>query len=293
MSLAFRTIGILAKPSDDRLAGTLEALVTHLRERGLDILLDQATLPDLSSLRDYRRATRDEIGQQSDLVISVGGDGTLINASHCLAPHGKPVLGINLGRLGFLVDISPDELNSRLDRILAGEYIAEERFLLCGRVLRGEDVVHEGIVFNDLVYKVRDAVRMIEFETHIDGRYLFTQRSDGMVICTPSGSTAYALSAGGPILTPDLESIVLAPICPHTLSNRPIVVPATSTVEIKATPHSRANSLVSFDGQTMIDMEPDDRLNICRAAHSARLIHPADYDYFHILRAKLHWGGHP
>lgn len=293
MSLAFRTVGILAKPSDDRLAGALETLVTHLRERGLDILLDQATLPDLASLRDYPRATRDQIGQRSDLVISVGGDGTLLHAAHCFAPHGKPVLGINLGRLGFLVDISPDELNSRLDRILAGEYIAEERFLLRGRVLRGEDVVHEGIVFNDLVYKVRDAVRMIEFETHIDGRYLFTQRSDGMVISTPSGSTAYALSAGGPILTPDLEAIVLAPICPHTLSNRPIVLPASSTVEIKATPHSRANSLVSFDGQTMIDMEPEDRLNICRAAHSARLIHPADYDYFHILRAKLHWGGYP
>ncbi|MGC9008816.1 MAG: NAD(+)/NADH kinase, partial [Halothiobacillaceae bacterium] len=175
MSLAFRTVGILAKPSDERLSGTLEMLIEHLHARGLSILLDQATLPDLPGLRDYSRATRDEIGQRSDLVIAVGCDGTLINAAHCLAPHGKPVLGINLGRLGFLVDISPDELSSRLDRILAGEYVAEERFLLCGRVLRGETVVHEGVVFNDLVYKVRDAVRMIEFETHIDGRYLFTQ----------------------------------------------------------------------------------------------------------------------
>lgn len=293
MSLAFRTVGILAKPSDERLSGTLETLVGHLHARGLSILLDQASLPDLPALRGYSRATRDEIGQQSDLVIAVGGDGTLINAAHGLAPHGKPVLGINLGRLGFLVDISPDELGSRLDRILGGEYVAEERFLLCGQVLRGETVVHEGIVFNDLVYKVRDAVRMIEFETHIDGRYLFTQRSDGMVISTPSGSTAYALSAGGPILTPGLEAIVLAPICPHALSNRPIVVPASSCIEIRATRHSRANSLVSFDGQTMIDMEPEDRLTIRRASHSACLIHPADYDYFHILRAKLHWGGHP
>ncbi|MGK0673676.1 MAG: NAD(+) kinase [Halothiobacillaceae bacterium] len=292
MSLAFRTIGILAKPSDKRLSGTLETLVDHLRARGPDILLDQATLPDLPGLRSYSRTTRDEIGQRSDLVIAVGGDGTLINAAHCFAPYGKPVLGINLGRLGFLVDISPDELSSRLDRILRGEYIAEERFLLCGRVLRGETLVHEGVVFNDLVYKVRDAVRMIEFETHIDGRYLVTQRSDGMVVSTPSGSTAYALSAGGPILTPGLEAIVLAPICPHTLSNRPIVIPASASIEIKATCHSRANSLVSFDGQTMIDMEPEDRLNICRAAHTARLIHPADYDYFHILRAKLHWGGY-
>ncbi|MDM7321761.1 MAG: NAD(+) kinase [Gammaproteobacteria bacterium] len=293
MSPAFRTVGILAKPSDERLSGTLETLVGHLHARGLGILLDQATFPSLPTLREYPRATRDEIGQQSDLVIAVGGDGTLINAAHCLAPYGKPVLGINLGRLGFLVDISPDELGSRLDRILAGEYIAEERFLLCGQVLRGETVVHEGIVFNDLVYKVRDAVRMIEFETHIDGRYLFTQRSDGMVVSTPSGSTAYALSAGGPILTPGLEAIVLAPICPHALSNRPIVVPASSCVEIRATRHARANSLVSFDGQTMIDMELGDRLNIRRAAYTARLIHPADYDYFHILRAKLHWGGHP
>lgn len=293
MTHAFHTLGILAKAPDERLNATLEALVGHLHARGLEILLDQASVPDLPFLRDFPRADRDELGRRSDLVIAVGGDGTLINAAHGLAPFGKPVLGINLGRLGFLVDISSDELGSRLDRILAGEYLAEERFMLHGRVLRGEEVVQEGIVFNDLVYKVRDAVRMIEFDTSIDGRYLFTQRSDGMVICTPSGSTAYALSAGGPILTPSVEAIVLAPICPHTLSIRPIVVPASSTVEIKASQHSRANSLVSFDGQTLIDMEAEDRLVISRASHYARLIHPSDYDYFHILRAKLHWGGHP
>ncbi len=293
MSLAFRTIGILAKPSDDRLAGTLDTLVAHLRLRACAILLDQASVPDLPALRDIPRGARDELGRQCDLVIAVGGDGTLINAAHDLAAFDKPVLGINLGRLGFLVDISPDELTSRLDRILRGEFIAEQRFLLCGEVLRQGESLHKGEVFNDLVYKVRDAVRMIEFETHLDGRYLLTQRSDGMVISTPSGSTAYALSAGGPILTPGLEAIVLAPICPHTLSNRPIVVPASSVVEIRASRHSRANSLVSFDGQTMIDMEPDDCLRITRASHPARLIHPADYDYFHILRAKLRWGGHP
>ncbi|MEW6445033.1 MAG: NAD(+) kinase [Pseudomonadota bacterium] len=293
MTLAFRSIGILAKSSDDRLPDTLETLVAHLRLRECSVMLDQATIPDLADLREYPRGARDELGRQCDLVIAVGGDGTLINAAHDLALFGKPVLGINLGRLGFLVDISPDELTSRLDRILHGEYVAERRFLLCGEVIREGLSLHKGLVFNDLVYKVRDAVRMIEFETRIDGRYLLTQRSDGMVISTPSGSTAYALSAGGPILTPGLEAIVLAPICPHTLSNRPIVVPAGSEVEIRATRHSRANSLVSFDGQTMIDMEPDDRLRVTRATHVAQLIHPADYDYFHILRAKLHWGGHP
>ncbi|TQV64366.1 MAG: NAD(+) kinase [Halothiobacillaceae bacterium] len=293
MTLAFRTVGIIAKPSDDRLYGALETLVSHLHARDVGILLDQATLPDLAILRDAPRVDRNELGEKSDLVIAVGGDGTLINAAHCMAAHDKPVLGINLGRLGFLVDISPDELTSRLDRILAGEYIAERRFLLSGEVIRAGKTLYRGVVFNDLVYKVRDAVRMIEFETHIDGKYLLTQRSDGMVVSTPSGSTAYALSAGGPILTPGLEAIVLAPICPHTLSNRPIVVPAESVVEIMSTHNSRANSLVSFDGQTMIDMEPDDRLRITRAEHPARLIHPSDYDYFHILRAKLRWGGHP
>jgi len=293
MTPAFRTLGILAKPSDDRLTGTLETLIAHLGARGVGILLDQATVPDLPVLRDTPRAPRDELGRQSDLVIAVGGDGTLINAAHSLAVYGKPVLGINLGRIGFLVDISPNELGSRLDRILAGEFIAETRFLLSGEVIRNGETIHQGMVFNDIVYKVRDAVRMIEFETHINGKYLLTQRSDGMVISTPSGSTAYALSSGGPILTPELEAVVLAPICPHTLSNRPIVVSADSVIEVKATCHSRANSLVSFDGQTMIDMEPDDRLRIRRAAHLARLIHPLDYDYFHILRAKLHWGGHP
>ena len=293
MPSSFHTIGILAKPADDRLLDTLQRLLACLARLGREALLDQATLPDHPTLRSYPRATRDELGRRSDLVIAIGGDGTLIHAAHSLAAFDTPVLGINLGRLGFLVDISPDEMTSRLERIFNGEYIHEKRFLLRGEVVRNGNVFHRSDVFNDIVYKVRDTVRMIEFETHIDGRYLLTQRSDGMVISTPSGSTAYALSAGGPILTPGLEAVVLAPICPHTLSNRPIVLPSTAVIEIRATPHSRANSLVSFDGQCMIDMEPDDILRITRSPRHAQLIHPADYDYFHILRAKLHWGGHP
>ncbi|MDD2893474.1 MAG: NAD(+) kinase [Halothiobacillaceae bacterium] len=293
MPTSFQTIGLLAKPSDDRLPDTLRRLLACLTNLGRTVLLDQATLPDHTNLRGYPRATRDELGQRSDLVIAIGGDGTLIHAAHSLAPYNKPVLGINLGRLGFLVDISPDEMTSRLERIFKGEYILEKRLLLRGEVVRHGKVHYSSDVFNDLVYKVRDTVRMIEFETHIDNRYLLTQRSDGMVISTPSGSTAYALSAGGPIITPGLEAVVLAPICPHTLSNRPIVVPSSSIIEIRATGHSRANSLISFDGQCQVDMEPKDTLRISRSPSCAQLIHPSDYDYFHILRAKLHWGGHP
>ncbi|HES77088.1 MAG TPA: NAD(+) kinase [bacterium] len=293
MPSSFQTIGILAKPADERLLDTLQRLVACLTALGREVLLDQATLPDHPCLRSFPRATRDELGQRSDLVIAVGGDGTLIHAAHGLAAYDTPVLGINLGRLGFLVDISPDEMTSRLERIFNGEYVLEKRFLLRGDVVRQGEIFHSSDVFNDLVYKVRDTVRMIEFETHIDGRYLLTQRSDGMVISTPSGSTAYALSSGGPILTPGLEAVVLAPICPHTLSNRPIVVPSTSVIEICATRHSRANSLVSFDGQCQVDLEPKDSLRITRSSRCAQLIHPSDYDYFHILRAKLHWGGHP
>ncbi len=293
MPSSFQTIGLLAKPSDDRLLDTLNRLLACLTHLGRAVLLDQATLPDRAELRGFPRATRDELGRHSDLVIAVGGDGTLIHAAHSLAAYDTPVLGINLGRLGFLVDISPDEMTSRLERIFNGEHILERRFLLRGEVVRRGETHHSSDVFNDLVYKVRDTVRMIEFETHIDGRYLLTQRSDGMVISTPSGSTAYALSAGGPILTPGLEAVVLAPICPHTLSNRPIVVSSSSTIDICATRHSRANSLVSFDGQCQVDLEPKDTLRITRSPRCAQLIHPSDYDYFHILRAKLHWGGHP
>ncbi len=293
MPSSFQTIGLLAKLADDRLLETLQRLLNCLRTLGREVLLDQATLPDHPALRGYPRHTRDELGQRSDLVIAIGGDGTLIHAVHSLAAFDTPILGVNLGRLGFLVDISPDEMTSRMDRIFRGEYIRDRRSLLRGEIVRHNEVIHSSDVFNDLVYKVRDTVRMIEFETHIDGRYLLTQRSDGMVISTPSGSTAYALSAGGPILTPELDAILLAPICPHTLSNRPIVVPAHSVIEIRATRHSRANSLVSFDGQCQIDFEPHDTLRIARSPRSAHLIHPADYDYFHILRAKLHWGGHP
>ncbi|MEW5837512.1 MAG: NAD(+) kinase [Pseudomonadota bacterium] len=293
MPSSFQTIGLLAKPTDERLFATLRRLLACLTNLGREVILDQATLPDHPELRAYPRTTRDELARRSDLVMAIGGDGTLIHAAHSLAAYDKPVLGINLGRLGFLVDISPDEMTSRLERIFSGEYILERRFLLRGEVLRQGEIHHSSDVFNDLVYKVRDTVRMIEFETHIDGRYLLTQRSDGMVISTPSGSTAYALSAGGPIITPGLEAVVLAPICPHTLSNRPIVVPSSSSIEIRSTRHSRANSLVSFDGQCQVDLEPADVLRITRSPRCAQLIHPSDYDYFHILRAKLHWGGHP
>jgi len=287
----FKYIGLLAKSDETRVKDTLTHLVDFLQDRGHEVLMDQAVCDYLGD--HLNEVDCEELGQRADLVIVVGGDGTMLNAARRMADYDIPILGINLGRLGFLVDISPDEMEGRLTRILDGDYVEENRFLLQGSVFRDEEEIFTGSVFNDIVYHVRDVVRMIEFETHIDGVYVNTQRSDGMVISTPSGSTAYAMSAGGPIIEPGLNAIVLAPICPHTLTNRPIVVSSDSKIDVIASRANRASGQVSFDGQTNVDILNGDRIHIRRKPKPARLLHPSDHNYFHILRAKLHWGEQP
>ncbi|MDD3608798.1 MAG: NAD(+) kinase [Halothiobacillaceae bacterium] len=284
----FNRIGLFAKPIDDpRLRQTLAALVAHLESRQRYLMAEAGTLPLLPHpLPSFTLADQPVL----DLAIAVGGDGTLLNAARAAARWGVPVVGVNLGRLGFLVDISPDEMPGCLDQLLAGHYLEERRFMLDGAIMRDGAVLTRAVAFNDVVFKVRDVVRMVEFSIRIDGRHVNTQRSDGLVVSTPAGSTAYALSAGGPLLAPDLHAMVLAPICPHTLSQRPIVVNADSVIEIRPTPQTRNLGLVSFDGQVNRELEPGDTLIIRRGLHDARLLHPADHDYFHILRAKLKWG---
>ncbi len=287
----FKTVGLIVKPDEARVGPTLDHLVGFLQQRGHEVLLDQAACRYIGEGLD--EVSCEELGHAADLVIVVGGDGTLLNAARRMAVFGIPILGINLGRLGFLVDISPDELEGRLDQILGGDYIEEERFLLRGTVFRDGEEIFSGSVFNDVVYHVRDVVRMIEFETHINDCYVHTQRSDGIVIATPSGSTAYSMSAGGPIIEPSLKAIVLAPICPHTLTNRPIVVGADSRIDLIASPKNQASGQVSFDGQTNVDILNGDRIHVESEANPVRLLHPPDHNYFHILRAKLHWGEQP
>lgn len=290
--MAFKSVGLIGKYEDPGVAGTISTLGAFLQSHGLRALLDENTaraVPD----HGLETADRDGIGRQCDLAIVIGGDGTFLNAARSLADSGVPLLGVNLGRLGFLVDVSPRDMLDRLTEILAGTYIEEERFLLHSKVYRGEEVLGEADAFNDVVVHKWDVARMIEFETYIDETPLNSHRADGLIVATPTGSTAYALSGGGPIVHPALNAVVVVPICPHTLSDRPIMISADSRIDVVIGGPSRLEARVTCDGQHAIRLEPGDRVSIWKKERKVRLIHPASYDYYAILRAKLNWGLSP
>ncbi|WP_006786075.1 NAD(+) kinase [Thiorhodospira sibirica] len=289
----FQTIGIIAKRDDERLAHLLPRLIRHLQGHHRHILLDASAVTVLRQPLGGEPTTLARLAKQADLAIVIGGDGTFLMAARALVDAGVPLLGINIGRLGFLVDVSPHEMASRLDEILAGEYVQDYRAMLCAEVYREEQRIARYSALNDVVLHIRGVVRMIDFDTWIDGHFVNTQRADGMVIATPTGSTAYALSGGGPIIAPSLDAMVLVPICPQGLSNRPLVVHTKSCIEIRVNHDSRTRAQVSFDGQNDIKLKRQDRLLITQKPRKLRLIHPVGYDYLSILRAKLGWGERP
>lgn len=286
MTINIKTIGIIAKDNSEAVRDTVRQLVDFLRQKSSEVLFDQSAE---GLIENTGCVSRETLAQQSDLAIVVGGDGTFLSAVRSLADYGTPVLGINLGRLGFLVDISPDTMLEHLQQILDGQYVDESRFLLEAEVIRAGETVARADAFNDVVVHIRDVARMIEFETYINGQFVNFQRSDGLVISTPTGSTAYALSSGGPLLHATLDAMVLVPICPHTLSNRPLVINANSTVEVVIGDSKQTTSQVTFDGQTAFDVIAGDKIVVRKKQNIIHLIHPASYDYYDILRAKLHW----
>ena len=288
MADEFKTIGLIGKYGDPGVSETLLSLSNFLLEQNRQILLDETTA---STLTDHHLpvATQAEIGQRCDLAIIVGGDGTLLNAARNLIDYNVPILGINLGRLGFLVDISPDEMTHRMHEILHGKYEEEHRILLNAEVQHTDGSVSHNDAFNDVVIHKWDVARMIETETYINGKFLNAMRSDGLIVSTPTGSTAYALSGGGPILQPDLDAMVLVPICPHTMSYRPIVIDGDSEVEIHVK-DSTEKAQITCDGQINLGLVTDDRILIRKKDKVVRLIHPCKHDHYEILRAKLHWG---
>lgn len=284
----FQHIAVIAKPGPaGHLTSTLRQIQQVLGDRGADLLPDARTaaLLHLSSAVDPA-----ELVERSDLAIVVGGDGTLLSAARQFVDHEIPLLGVNLGRLGFLVDITPTDIAAALGAVLDGHYDEDARFLLQARVGDEPPV----LAFNDVVLHKWNVARMIEFETWIDGKFVYTQRSDGLIISTPTGSTAYALSGGGPLLTPSLEAIALVPICPHTLSNRPIVVDAASTIEISVCGSTDpADVRITSDGATALRIAAGQKLTVRRHATRVRLLHPVGHDHFDVLRAKLGWGEPP
>jgi NAD+ kinase len=287
----FKKIGLIGKSGDSNVSTTLHKLVEHLETHQIQVLLDEGIADTLAN-SGHPVADRDTLAQQCDLAIVVGGDGTLLNAARSLAEPGVAVLGVNLGRLGFLVDVSPEDMRRQLQNILAGDFDEEPRALLHATVTRGDAVISASNALNDVVIHKKDIARMIELDTWIDGRFLNTNRSDGLIIATPTGSTAYALSGGGPVLHPALEAFTLVPICPHTLSNRPIVLKDDATIEVVIHPGA-LQAQISCDGQVNTTLNPGDRVTIRKHDHALRLLHPPGHDYYEVLRKKLRWSEHP
>lgn len=290
MPAQFTTIGIIGKFGDSSVAGTIDVLHQFLLESDCSPLLDEDTAKVLPGL-DIPTGTRDDLGKKCDLVIVVGGDGTFLNAARTLTDYHVPLLGINLGRLGFLTDIHIDKIQAKVGAILAGDYVSEQRFLLHGRFENesGTGKILTSHAFNDIVVHKGHVARMIELDLYIDGQYVNTQRADGLIVSTPTGSTAYALSGGGPILNPGLNAIVLVPICPHTMSQRPIVIDADTEIEIRISDNNHGDALVTCDGQLNVNLGIGDSVHISKHTNPVHMIHPADYNYYEILRAKLHW----
>ena len=284
---AFTRLGIITKPGGGKaLAEVYRSLVAVAERHGAQWALEEGAENPVPSI-PADRFSRDRTDR--DLIVVIGGDGTMLNAARSLCAHDVPILGVNLGRLGFLSDVSPGEVERHLSAILEGDYCDERRFLLQGSLMRNDIRIMESIALNDITFKMRDPARMVEFEMSIDGTLVNQQRSDGVVVCTPTGSTAYALSAGGPLIAPDLHAVGIVSICPHTLSYRPIVVDARHVIEIRPVEASRGGGVVIFDGQLNQPLECGDVLAISKYEHEIRLIHPAGHDHYSLLRDKLCW----
>lgn len=288
LETSFKTIGVVVRQHSSRHVDEIRQICQSLLKHG-DLLIHY--LDEDISLQEYPSADVSEIGQQADVVVSVGGDGTLLTATRLLVDYEIPLFGINLGRLGFLADVTMNELDQHLDGIFNGQFSMEKRSLLQGHIELSDAERTSHIAFNDIIVHSHETISMIEFEVYSDGKLINRQRADGLIVSTPTGSTAYSLSGGGPIMHPSLQAIALVPICPHTLSNRPIVLPADRQIDIRLCHDSEA--LVSFDGITRGILSNKDRIHIQRYHRETTLLHPSDYNYFHILRAKLKWSNQP
>lgn len=271
MRPSFRNIVIVGKPDEPRVTEPTEQLRAHLTKAGVNLL------------------AREEI-DDADLVIAIGGDGTMLYASRLARESGTPILGINRGRLGFLADVTPEEMLTSVDHVLQGDYSTDSRLLLAASLLRSNGDQEVAYALNDVVLQRRETGRMVDFETRIAGQYVNTHSGDGLVIATPTGSTAYALSCGGPIIEPQLDAIVVVPISPHTLTDRPIVVSSGQPVEVSLLQRDDTKAEITVDGNPMGDIWPGDKLQISAANNRVTLVHPPGYDFYEILRSKLFWG---
>ena len=297
---ATRRVLLVVNPRSDEARAALSPVVDALAAAGVEIVLTDEDHRDLAAAGGAPLPgsvvvvpSDERAGDGADVVVVLGGDGTLLRAAKLTFPGQVPLLGINLGRLGFLADISPQQVAAGLAAILGGSFVEEERSVLLCEIVRHGAIVAAQPALNDVVIQRWNTARLITLNTYVDGRFVHTQRSDGMIISTPTGSTAYALSGGGPILEPTVPAIVLVPICPHTLTNRPLVLRNSARVEIDVAAGDVGDSRVTADGNAMPGWLPGDRIRIVTHPSAVRLLHPAGHDHFATLRAKMQWGRSP
>lgn len=289
MKVQFKTVGLWGNLSSDVVAGPAAEIVAHLSQCDVNALcLAQENVA--AGLADVPALPGPELAASVDLIVAIGGDGTLLRAARSVATDEVPLVGVNLGRLGFLTDVSPEQMLQIIDAVLAGDYIEERRIMLEARLDGPDQLSDTMLALNDVAAKVGKSGHMQDFATWVDGDYVNTHGGDGLIVATATGSTAYALSCGGPIIQPTVDALVMVPICPHTLSDRPLVIPTSCKIEVRIQPRFDDLAQVSCDGEQLGEIGADDTLTISVADQTVRLLHPRGYDYFELLRSKLRWG---
>jgi NAD+ kinase len=285
----FQRIGLLSSIDAEEVKQSIQKLASFLKAQGRDVIYEQKTA-ELVGWQVDKSLEINEFLKSIDLVVVIGGDGSILGACRKIASSNVPLLGINLGRLGFLTDITPDEIELRVAPVLAGEFKQTERFMLSTSITRNGREIGTGTALNDVVLHPGMSVRMMEFELYVDGEFVYSQRSDGLIVATPTGSTAYALSAGGPLICPEIDAMVCVPLNPHTLSSRPIVLHGDSEIEIRVNSKHELHPSVTCDGQDDLITEPGDKILIKKHQHIISLIHPKDNNFYKVSRSKLGWG---
>jgi NAD+ kinase len=289
MAFPVRCCALVGRFADPRIAESVSALLPHLASRGVRVMVSEDTTLAAGVAGVVRVAER-ELGERADLIIAIGGDGTLLYAARLAARHAVPLLGVNRGRLGFLTDVMPQDMLPAVDAALAGELQEDQRPLLTAQLHSATGQLAQGFALNDVVMQKRETGRTLDFETRLNGHYVNTHTGDGIIVASATGSTAYALSCGGPIIEPHLEALVIAPICAHTLSDRPIVVSARSLIEVALLERPDTQAQVTCDGAVLGALTPGGRLEVRTAVECITLLHPPGHDYYKLLRSKLHWG---
>lgn len=290
----FRCCALVTRYADARVLESVAVLQAHLAAKGVQVLaLADESLPGQApspqSAPNVELVDEAALADRADLVVAIGGDGTLLFAAGLVAERGTPLLGINRGRLGFLTDVLPADMITTVDAVFAGDCEVDQRTLLSAHLRSGEQRLR-GLALNDVVLQKSDSGRLLDFETRVNDRYVNTHGGDGLVIASATGSTAYALSCGGPIVEPQLDVLVVTPICPHTLSDRPVVVSARSEIAVSLVDRPDSRALITCDGRALGELLPGDCLTVVQSGFKTTLLHPQGYDYFRLLRSKLHWG---